>query len=257
MAREHSGNLVLNNLEGKTALITGSARRIGAEIVRTLHADGADVAIHYRGSADEANRLADELNEARGNSARAVQADLLDTEALPALIDAVTTWKGGLDILVNNASTFYPTPAGEITEADWQDLMGTNLKVPMFLSQAAMTELRKARGSIINIVDIHSQRPLAKHPVYGAAKAGLAMLTRSLAKDLAPEVRVNGVSPGAILWPEGGMTDDVKETILQQVPLARPGDPSDIARCVLFLIRDADYVTGQIVAVDGGRSIGW
>lgn len=257
MAREHSGNLVVNNLEGKTTLVTGAARRIGAEIVRTLHADGADVAIHYRGSADEADRLADELNAARPDSARAVQADLLDTAALPKLIDSVVGWKGGLDILVNNASTFYPTPAGEVTEADWQDLVGTNLKVPLFLSQAAMPELRKARGSIVNIVDIHSQRPLARHLVYGPAKAGLAMLTRSLAKDLAPEIRVNGVSPGAILWPEDGMTDDVKQSILQQVPLGRPGEPSDIARCVLFLVRDADYVTGQIIAVDGGRSLGW
>ena len=247
----------MNNLENKTALVTGSARRIGAQIVRTLHADGAAVAIHYRGSDGEANALAEELNAAREDSARTFQADLLDTDALPSLIAAVVGWKGGLDILVNNASTFYPTPAGEITETEWQDLMGTNLKVPLFLSQAALPELRKANGSIVNIVDIHAQRPLAKHLVYGPAKAGLAMLTRSLAKDLAPEIRVNGVSPGAILWPEDGMTDATKQTILEQVPLRRPGDPSDIARCVLFLVRDADYVTGQIIAVDGGRSMGW
>ncbi len=247
----------MKNLQNKTALVTGSARRIGAEIVRILHADGADVAIHYRGSASEADALAEALNAARPDSARTFQADLLDTEDLPSLVDAVVGWKGGMDILINNASTFYPTPAGEITEENWQDLMGTNLKVPLFLSQAAMPELRKAGGSIVNIVDIHAQRPLAKHLVYGPAKAGLAMLTRSLAKDLAPEIRVNGVSPGAILWPEDGMTDATKQTILEQVPLGRPGDPSDIARCVLFLVRDADYVTGQIIAVDGGRSMGW
>ncbi|MDJ0911510.1 MAG: pteridine reductase [Woeseiaceae bacterium] len=247
----------MDNLENKTALVTGSARRIGAEIVRTLHADGANVAIHYRGSAGEADALAAELNAGRPDSARTFQADLLDTDALPSLVDGVVGWKGGLDILINNASTFYPTPAGEITEKEWQDLMGTNLKVPLFLSQAALPELRKAGGSIVNIVDIHAQRPLAKHLVYGPAKAGLAMLTRSLAKDLAPEIRVNGVSPGAILWPEDGMTDATKQTILEQVPLGRPGEPSDIARCVLFLVRDADYVTGQIIAVDGGRSMGW
>lgn len=248
---------MVNKLTNKTALVTGSARRIGAEIVRTLHADGAAVAIHYRGSAGEADALAAELNAARPDSARTFQADLLDTEALPSLVDGVVGWKGGLDILVNNASTFYPTPAGEITEEDWQDLMGTNLKVPLFLSQAALPELRRANGSIVNIVDIHARRPLANHLVYGPAKAGLAMLTRALAKDLAPEVRVNGVSPGAILWPEDGMTDETRQSILEQVPLGRPGDPGDIARCVLFLVRDADYVTGQIVAVDGGRSMGW
>ena len=237
--------------------MTGSARRIGAEVVRALHADGASVAIHYRGSADEAERLAETLNAVRPDSACTLQADLLDTEALPSLVDKVVDWKGRLDILVNNASTFYPTPAGEITETEWQDLMGTNLKVPLFLSQAAVPELRKVRGSIVNIVDIHAQRPLAQHLVYGPAKAGLAMLTRSLAKDLAPEIRVNGVSPGAILWPEDGMTDATKQAILDQVPLGRPGNPSDIARCVLFLVRGADYVTGQIIAVDGGRSLGW
>ena len=248
---------MVNELTNKTALVTGSARRIGAEIVRTLHADGAAVAIHYRGSAGEADALAAELNAARPDSARTFQADLLDMEALPTLVDGIVGWKGGLDILVNNASTFYPTPAGEITEKDWQDLMGTNLKVPLFLSQAALPELRRANGTIVNIVDIHARRPLAKHLVYGPAKAGLAMLTRALAKDLAPEVRVNGVSPGAILWPEDGMTDATRQSILEQVPLGRPGDPGDIARCVLFLVRDAGYVTGQIVAVDGGRSMGW
>lgn len=246
-----------NSLDGKVALVTGAARRIGAAIVTVLHGAGAKVAIHYRGSADEAHALAKSLNELRDNSATAVQADLLDTDRLPALIADVIDWGGRLDILVNNASTFYPTPLGKITAADWDDLVGTNLKAPLFLAQAACGELRSRHGTIVNIVDIHAQRPLRHHAVYGPAKAGLKMLTLSLAKDLAPDIRVNGVSPGAILWPEGGMADDVKQSILAQVPLARPGQPQDIASAVLYLVRDANYVTGQVIAVDGGRSVGW
>lgn len=246
-----------DTLNDKVALVTGSARRIGAAIATRLHAEGARVAIHYRGSADDATALAARLNAERPDSAAAFQADLLLTERLPALVEAVHGWQGRLDILVNNASSFYPTPMGEITEAHWDDLVGSNLKVPLFLSQAALPHLRRARGSIVNIVDIHATRPLRKHPVYGPAKAGLAMLTRSLAKDLAPDIRVNGVSPGAILWPEGGMTANVQQAILDQIPLGQPGSPDDIAGCVLYLVRDATYVTGQIIAVDGGRSIGW
>ena len=245
------------SLDNKVALVTGSARRIGAEIARTLHADGARVAIHYRGSADDARALADELNQAREDSAAVFQADLLDTPALPALATAVLDWAGRLDILVNNASSFYPTPIGEITEAAWDDLVGSNLKGPLFLSQACLPALREARGVIINLVDIHGQRPLKNHHVYSPAKAGLAMLTRALAKDLGPEIRVNGVSPGAILWPSDGMTSEVKQSILDQVPLERAGNPADIAGCVLYLVRDATYVSGQIIAVDGGRSAGW
>ena len=222
-----------------------------------MHAAGADVGIHYRSSGEDATRLVAHLNGLRPDSAAAFQADLLDTASLPGLIAAVVDWGGGLDILVNNASTFYPTPLGEITEADWDDLVGSNFKAPLFLSQAAAPSLRERRGSIVNIVDIHAQRPLRDHLVYGPAKAGLAMVTRALAKELAPEVRVNGVSPGAILWPEGDMSETAKASILEQVPLARPGDPADIAGCVLYLVRDASYVTGQILAVDGGRSIGW
>ena len=244
-------------LEGRVALITGAARRVGAEIATHLHRAGADVCIHYRRSAADADGLVARLNALRPDSAAAFQADLLDTASLPALIDAVTDWRGGLDILVNNASTFYPTPLGEITEADWDDLVGSNFKAPLFLSQAAAASLRERRGSIVNIVDIHAQRPLSKHVVYSPAKAGLAMLTRALAKELAPDVRVNGVSPGAILWPESDMSAATKASILDQVPLARAGAPGDIAGCVLYLVRDATYVTGQIVAVDGGRSIGW
>jgi len=246
-----------NTLDGKVVLVTGAARRIGAAIVTRLQQNGARVAIHYRGSADEAQALAAELNAAREDSATTLQANLLDTTALPALIEQVVDWGGRLDALINNASTFYPTPVGEITEEHWTDLIGSNLKAPLFLSQAALPHLRNSKGAIINIVDIHAQRPLRNHPVYGPAKAALAMLTRSLAKDLAPEIRVNGVSPGAILWPEDGMTDAAQQTILRQVPLARAGDPADIAGCVLYLLRDATYVTGQIIAVDGGRSTGW
>jgi pteridine reductase len=245
------------SLDGKLALVTGSARRIGATIVRTLHADGARVAIHYRGSAAEATALAAELNGVRSNSAATFQADLVDTAALPALAERVLDWAGGIDVLVNNASSFYPTPIGEITEDAWDDLVGSNLKGPLFLSQACLPALRKARGVIINLVDIHGQRPLRNHHVYSPAKAGLAMLTRALAKDLGPEIRVNGVSPGAILWPSDGMTADVKKSILEQIPLDRAGSPADIAGCVLYLVRDATYVSGQIIAVDGGRSAGW
>jgi len=246
-----------NSFNDKVVLVTGAARRIGAAIVTCLHANGARVAIHYRGSADDAEALAATLNDVRPDSARAFQADLLDLGDIPKLVSAVVDWGGQLDGLVNNASTFYPTPVGEITEENWTDLVGSNFKAPLFLSQEVVPHLRDAGGAIVNIVDIHAQRPLRDHTVYGPAKAALAMLTRSLAKDLAPEVRVNGVSPGAILWPEDGMTDAVQDTILRQVPLQRAGNPEDIAGCVLYLLRDASYVTGQIIAVDGGRSVGW
>ncbi|HNP64991.1 MAG TPA: pteridine reductase [Woeseiaceae bacterium] len=244
-------------LDDKVVLVTGAARRIGAAIVTCLHSNGARVAIHYRSSADDANQLAARLNSIRADSARTVQADLLNIDRLPRLVSEVVGWGGGLDGLINNASSFFPTPPGSVTTEQWDELVGSNLKVPLFLSQAALPYLRQRQGSIVNIVDIHAQRPLRNHTVYGPAKAGLAMLTRSLAKDLAPDIRVNGVSPGAILWPESGMTDDVKQTILEQIPLQRAGSPEDIAECVLYLLRDAAYVTGQIIAVDGGRSIGW
>jgi pteridine reductase len=250
-------NATTPELGGKTALVTGSARRIGAAIVRALHQAGMRVAIHYRGSADEARSLCNDLVSARADSARVFQADLIQPGEPGRLIDEVCAWAGSLDLLVNNASTFYPTPLGSIDEACWTDLVGSNLKAPLFLSQAAAPHLRSVSGNIVNIVDIHARRPLRDHHVYGAAKAGLAMLTLSLAKDLAPEVRVNGVSPGAIAWPEDGMTAAVKESILSEVPLGRTGDPGDIANAVLFLVRDATYSTGQIITIDGGRSIGW
>jgi pteridine reductase len=245
------------SLDGRWALITGAAKRIGACIARTLHTAGANIVIHYRGSEAPATELADELNANRPDSAITVGADLLQIDQLPTLVAEVVGRTGRLDILVNNASSFYPTPLGEITEEHWDDLIGTNLKVPLFLSQACAAHLRETGGTIINIVDIHATRPLRDHTVYGPAKAGLAMLTRTLARDLAPDIRVNGVSPGTILWPDQGPTDNVKDMIIRQVPLQRPGDPSDIADCILYLVRDAQYVTGQIIAVDGGRSIGW
>ena len=244
-------------LTGKWALITGAARRVGAEIATTLHAQGAGVAIHYRGSADQALTLVRQLNDRRPDSALAVQADLVQTSQLGALIETVTARSDRLDILINNASSFYPTPLATVTESQWADLIGTNLKAPLFLAQAALPHLKASRGVIINIVDIHAVRPLRDHTAYGAAKAGLAFLTRALARDLAPDIRVNGVAPGAILWPDGGVSDSMRDTVLRQIPLKRVGEPADIAGCVLYLVRDASYVTGQIIAVDGGRSAGW
>ncbi|NIV17084.1 MAG: pteridine reductase [Woeseiaceae bacterium] len=249
--------MALHDLQGKVALVTGAAKRIGAAISTALHDNGANVVVHYRNSANDARSLVHELQATRHDSAIAVQADLNDTAELPGLIDQVVSWHGRLDILVNNASSFYPTPPGTITEEHWDDLVGSNFKAPLFLSQAAIPALSESRGSIVNIIDIHAQRPLRNHTVYGPAKAALAMLTRSLAKDLAPDVRVNGVAPGAILWPEDDMSDATKASILEQVPLERPGEPADVAELVLYLVRDANYVTGQIIAVDGGRSIGW
>ncbi len=245
------------SLQGRWALITGAAKRIGATIARRLHAAGANVAIHYFSSAEPAEALAGELNAARPDSAIAAGADLRSIPALEAMVADVLSETGRLDVLVNNASTFYPTPLGSVTEENWLDLIDSNLKAPLFLSQAALPALREARGTIVNIVDIHSQRPLRHHVVYGPAKAGLAMLTRSLAKDLGPDIRVNGVSPGAILWPDTGMPESTRQSIIREVALKRAGEPEDIASAVLFLVRDAPYVTGQIIAVDGGRSVGW
>ena len=241
----------------QTALITGAAKRIGAEISRILHAEGMNIAIHYRSSEQEAQQLADELNALRDDSAIILQADLLHVNELPSLVERAAQWKGQLRALINNASSFYPTPVGEITEAHWDDLMGSNLKAPLFLSQAATPWLKQSRGDIVNIVDIHAFRPMKSHPVYCAAKAGLAMLTQSLARELGPEVRVNGVAPGAILWPESGLETDpeTQAMILERTALKRQGEPRDIAATVRFLIRDSDYITGQVIPVCGGRSI--
>jgi pteridine reductase len=237
--------------------VTGAAKRIGAVIARTLHGAGANVAIHYHRSADAAEALVSELNRARQGSAFALAADIRDVEAVEQLASDVLKRTRTLDVLINNASNFYPTPLGTVTPEQWHDLVGSNLKAPLFLSQALLPALRASRGVIINVVDVHAQRPLRDHPVYGAAKAGLAMLTRSLAKDLGPDIRVNGVAPGAILWPDEGMSDALRAAIVKQTALKRSGEPEDIATTVLFLVRDAPYITGQIIAVDGGRSVGW
>jgi pteridine reductase len=250
-------NATQTNNDARWALITGAARRIGACLARSLHEHNYNVAIHYRGSAGDADALAAELNAQRPGSAITVQADLLDVAQLELMVADVVRQTGRLDVLINNASTFYSTPLADVTLEQWDDLLGTNLKAPLFLSKAAAPHLRESKGVIINIVDIHSQRPLKNHPVYGPAKAALAMLTRSLARDLAPEVRVNGVSPGAILWPDEGLGEKIENVILKQVPLKRVGEPADIAQAVLFLVKDAPYITGQIIPVDGGRSIGW
>jgi pteridine reductase len=244
-------------LAGKSALVTGAARRVGAAIARELHAQGANVVIHHRASAGEARALAAALNGMRSGSAALAQAELRDTAALAGLIDHAVQAFGRLDILVNNASAFYPTPVGEITEAQWDDLVGSNLKAPLFLSQAAAQELRRTQGLIVNIVDIHALRPLKRHTVYSMTKAGLAMLTRALARELGPEIRVNGVAPGPVLWPEDEIEPALKEEIVARTALKRAGSPEDVARAVAFFAKDAPYVTGQILAVDGGRSIGW
>ena len=233
------------------ALVTGAARRVGARIVAELHAAGMSVAIHCHRSRAEAERLRETLEDARPGTAVTVSADLVEPGAAASTVAAAAERWGRLDVLVNNASTFYPTPIGEATEAGWRDLVGSNLAAPFFLAQAAAPRLRAVRGCIVNIADVYGHRPLADHPVYSAAKAGLIMLTRALAVDLGPEVRVNSVSPGAVLWPEND--DPSRRRIIEEIALGRSGDPDDIARAVLFLVRDAPYVTGQDLAVDGGR----
>ncbi len=243
-------------MSAKTILITGGSKRVGAAIARMMHGTGANLMIHYRSSAGEARALQDELNTVRPDSVALIQADLLDIAVLPSLVSQTIATFGGLDALVNNASSFYPTAVGNITEKDWVDLMGTNLKAPMFLSQAAANELRRRHGCIVNITDIHADRPMKNYLVYSVAKAGLVGLTKSLARELAPEVRVNGVAPGPIMWPEDNPHfDEVsRQRIVSHTMLKRAGDPSDIARAVRFFIEDAPFVSGQILAVDGGRS---
>ena len=244
-----------SSLRDQVVLITGGARRVGAEIARTLHAAGANIVIHYRSSAAAAIALADQLNLLRPRSATIHSAHLSTADAPEKLVAATLLEFGRLDILVNNASSFYPTPVGQITVPQWDDLMGSNLKAPLFLSQAAAPSLRARHGLIINMIDIHGLRPLKAHPVYSSAKAGLAMLTRALARELGPEIRVNGIAPGPVLWPEVDMEAELKREIIDKTALKRHGTPQDIARTALFLAKDAPYITGQIIAVDGGRSI--
>ncbi|OGS99851.1 MAG: pteridine reductase [Gallionellales bacterium RIFCSPLOWO2_12_FULL_59_22] len=244
-------------MQGKVILVTGSAKRVGAAISRRLHGTGANIALHYRSSAREALDLRDELNALRPDSVTAYQADLLDLAVLPSLVDRVIERFGRLDALVNNASSFYATPLAEVNEQQWHDLLGTNLRAPLFLAQAAAAELRRHHGCIVNIADIHAERPMHGHLLYSVAKAGLAALTRALAQEMAPQVRVNAVAPGVIMWPENAawMDDEQRRKIVAHTLLKREGEPDDIARTVAFLIQDAPYVTGQIIAVDGGRSV--
>jgi len=243
-------------LASKVVLITGGARRIGATVCRLLHAEGMNLVLHYRSSSAEAEALKAEFEQSRPNSVALVSGDLLDPEpALSELVDAAAAAFGRLDVLLNNASSFYPTPIGNATGAQWDDLVGTNLKAPFFLSQAAAPYLREFNGNIVSIADIHAERPLREHSIYSIAKAGLVMMTRSLARELAPQVRVNAIAPGAIMWPEAELSDTEKQNILARTPLQRSGQPQDIASTVLFLVRDAHYVSGQVIAVCGGRSI--
>lgn len=241
-------------LKDKVVLITGGARRVGAAITRKLHAAGATVVIHYHRSALEAQTLSAELNATRPSSTTPLGGDLLDLKVLSSLVEATVARYGHLDILINNASTFYPTPVGSITEAQWNDLMGTNLRAPLFLSQAAAPHLQARDGLILNIADIHGMRPLRYHTVYSPAKAGLIMLTQSLARELAPHVRVNAIAPGPVEFPEKGLTDEMKQAIVDKTLLKRRGSPDDIARAAMFFASEAPYITGQILAVDGGRS---
>src|SRR2546421_3616485 len=244
-------------LTGRAVLITGAARRVGATIARALHGAGANVVLHFRSSGEDAASLAQELNAARPGSAVLVECDLLEVAKLPALAETAAQAFGGLDILVNNASTFYPTPLGDITESDWDDLIGANLKAPLFLAQATAPALHSNRGLIVNLADIHGIRPLRRHPVYCVSKAGLIMLTKSLARELGPHVRVNAIAPGPVMWPEDGIDKELQEKIIDRTALKRPGSAADVARAVLFFATEAPYVTGQILAVDGGRSVGW
>jgi pteridine reductase len=244
-------------VQGKAILITGGAKRVGAAICRHLHALGANLVVHYRFSSQEAQELQSDLNKIRPDSVILTQADLLEIDQLPDLIDRTVECFGRLDALINNASSFFPTSLGECTVTAWNDLMGTNLMAPLFLSQAAAPYLKLQRGCIVNIVDIHADRPLKNYVIYNAAKGGLKSLTKSLALELGPHIRVNGVSPGPILWPENGEWRDevARQHIISRTLLKRTGEPEDIAKAVRFLISDAPYITGQIIAVDGGRSI--
>lgn len=237
------------------ALVTGGARRIGAAIARCLHESGVRVAVHYRNSAEAAQKLVATLNAERADSAAAFALDLADSRQHEDLIESCAARFGRLDYLVNNASAFYPTRLPAITESDWEDLIGINLKAPLFLAQAAAGQLKAAGGAIVNIADIYGERPLAGYAVYSTAKAGLIMLTRALAVELAPEVRVNAVAPGAILWPERRGGDGERDAVVARTVLKRTGEPEDVARAVRFLARDAGYTTGEIFSVDGGRSL--
>ena len=239
----------------KNVLITGAAKRIGAACARLLHNEGCNVFLHYRSSKEAALQLCFELNQMRPDSAYMMQADLLKMDELEALASEASTAWGKIDVLVNNASSFYPTAITDATEQQWDELMGGNLKAPFFLAKFLSKTLANNRGCIVNIADIHAERGLIGYPVYSIAKAGLVAMTKILAKEFGPTVRVNGVAPGAILWPEHDLSEQERQEILQRVVLRRNGEPADIAKAVWFLIKDADYMTGQILTVDGGRTL--
>jgi len=241
-------------LDGKTALITGAANRLGAQIARTLHQNGANLIIHYRESATNARDLEQELNTLRGDSASCIQADLSDLDAINTLSQKAAEIYSGIDVLINNASSFYPTPIDEFNDNDWEDLIGINLKAPLFLSRACHPYLRKTAGVIVNMLDIYASLPLKNHSLYCCAKAGNQMLVKSLALEMAPEVRVNGIAPGAILWPENSDAGqaDYQKAMLEKIPLQRTGDPESIAQTAMFLLTN-DYITGEVIRVDGGR----
>jgi pteridine reductase len=243
------------NIQRPVALITGAARRVGAQIAHGLHAAGYDLVLHYRNSRSEMDALVAELDAVRGDSTLALSMDLANTKKLSGLVEACIRRFGRLDALINNASTFFATPIGATTPALWDELFASNARAPFFLSQAAAPHLKKARGSIVNIVDIYAERPLPGYPVYCMAKAALAMMTQTLAKELAPEVRVNAVAPGAVLWPESGKAYADQQELIARTPLQRAGTPKDVAAAVLFLLRDAKFTTGQILRVDGGRAL--
>jgi pteridine reductase len=245
----------MSQTDRPVVLITGAAKRVGAVIARTLHAAGFDLALHYRRSRAEMDALIGELEAQRAGSTLAVAAELADIEALPRLIDACLARYGRLDGVVNNASAFYPTPIGTVSVQQWNELFASNAQAPFFLAQAAAPHLKRSHGSIVSIADIYAQRPLARHPVYSMAKAALVAMTRSLARELAPEVRVNAIAPGAILWPESGKAYTDQTDLIAHTPLARTGTPEDVAAAVLFLLRDAKFTTGQILNVDGGRDL--
>ncbi len=243
-------------LADKVALVTGGARRVGAQIARKLHAQGMNLVIHYRSSEQEAHRLQQELHDIRSESVMLVRGDLLRGPKLSQnLVYETMEAFGRIDVLINNAATFYPTPIGEAVEKDWEDLIGTNLKAPFFLAQAAAPHLKVGQGCIVNMADIYGERPLKDYSIYSVAKAGLIMLTKTLARELGPEIRVNAVAPGAMLWPEDGIDEMNKQRMISRTPLKRIGKPDDIAETVLFLVGDADFITGQVIAVDGGRRV--
>lgn len=246
-----------SSLQDKVVLITGGAKRVGASICRLLHASGANLMIHYRSSTGEARALQSELNLQRSNSAAIIQGDLLNLAVLPSLVQETISHFGRLDVLINNASSYYATEIGEIGDDQWEDLIGSNLKAPLFLSQAAAPELRKQHGCIVNITDMHVERPKKGYIVYSMAKAGLVTMTKSLAHELGPDVRVNAVAPGPVMWPEDNpQFDEVyRQRVISQTLLKRIGEGNDVAKAVRFLIEDAPFITGQVIAVDGGRSL--